>query len=149
MKATAALTFSTFSLACLLAGSQSFAASEKVYKWTDDKGQTHFGQRPPVNTKTEIIKPQTGHSEPVNYPVPSKDPVEQKNPHSTENKAAGKTKPLADKERCEAARKNAETLKTHVQIRIKGEDGQFRFLNPEEQKQQLAEATKAIEESCD
>lgn len=140
MKVTATL---TLSLACLFAWSLASAAPEKVYKWTDAKGQTHYGQRPPAGTQTETIKPQTGHSDPVNYAAtPNEKDKEAK-------KTDAKDAPPKDKERCENARKNSETLKTYARIRIKGDDGEYRYLTPDEQKQKLDEATKAIEESCE
>jgi len=131
----------TLSFACLLASSSTFAAAEKVYKWTDAKGQTHYSQHPPLDTQTEVIKTQTGHSDPVNYDTGAAAKAEKKE----ETKGA----PAKDKERCEVARKNADTLKTYARIRVKGDDGEYRFITPDEQKQKLNEANKAIEESCD
>lgn len=119
------------------------AAPSKVYKWTDSKGQTHYSQHPPANTQTEVIKPQTGHSDPVNYST-SEPKSDKEKSESSPAAAAPK-----DKERCETARKNVETLKTYARIRIKGEDGEFRYITPDERAQKLAEANKAIEESCE
>jgi len=134
----------TFSLTCLLVCSSAIAA-EKVYKWTDAKGQTHYSQRPPLNTETEVIKTQTGHSDPVNYGAAT----EQAPKEEADKKAAGKDNPPKDKERCEIARKNADTLKTYARIRIKGDDGEYRYLTPDEQKQKMDEANKAMSESCE
>jgi hypothetical protein len=66
-----------------------------------------------------------------------------------EKKVEDKKSALKDPERCESARKNSETLKTYARIRIKGDDGEYRYLTPDEQKQKLDEANKAIEESCE
>ena len=140
MKALAML---TIGFTCLLAVNASLAASEKVYKWTDSKGNTHYAQRPPANTETEVIKPQTGHSAPVTYATPAGEkPAEVK-------KTEDDKKALKDPVRCESARKNFETLKTYARIRMKGDDGEYRYLSPDEQKQKLDEASKAIEESCE
>ncbi len=128
------------SFVSLLAYSSAFAAAEKVYKWTDAKGQTHYSQRPPLNTETEVIKPQTGHSDPVNYTTAAPKP---------EKKEETKQEPAKDKERCEVARKNADTLKTYARIRVKDDNGEYRYITPDEQKQKLGEANKAIEESCE
>lgn len=133
----------TLTFVCILAANQTFAAAAKVYKWTDAKGQTHYSQHPPLNTETEVIKTQTGHSDPVNYETVSAPK------NNAEKKAESKNAPPKDKERCDAARKNADTLNTYVHIRIKGDDGEYRFLTPDEQKQKLDEANKAIEESCE
>lgn len=137
-------TILTIGFICSLASSPSFAAAEKVYKWTDAKGQTHYDQRPPINTPTEVIKTQTGHSDPVSYT--SQTEANSKDEKKTDVK---KEAPPKDKEQCEGARKNAETLKTYTRIRIKGDDGEYRFLTPDEQKQKLDEANKAIEDNCE
>ncbi|MCK5003360.1 MAG: DUF4124 domain-containing protein [Gammaproteobacteria bacterium] len=34
----------------------SYEASSEIYKWVDDKGNTHFTDNPPKNTKTEEVK---------------------------------------------------------------------------------------------
>lgn len=140
MKVTATL---SLSLACLFAWSLATAAPEKVYKWIDEKGRVHYDQRPPAGTQTEVIKPQTGHSDPVNYAAAPSDK------DKDVKKADATGAPPKDKERCENARKNSETLKTYARIRIKGDDGEYRYLTPDEQKQKLDEATKAIQESCE
>ena len=126
----------------LLAANHAFAAPGKVYKWTDEKGRTHFSERPPLGTQTEVVKPQIGHSEPVNYGAAAPEKAKE------EKKAEADKEALKDPERCDAARKNLDTLKTYTRIKIKGEDGEYRFLTPDEQTQKTNEAAKAIEESC-
>jgi len=129
---------------CLLFCTQSIAAG-KVYKWTDEKDQVHYGQQPPTNTPKEVIKikTETAHSD----PSPSQLAPESK-PAAAEPVAEKKDDPLKDPARCEAARKNVETLKTYSHIRIKGDDGQYRYLTPDEQKQKLDEASLAVTQSC-
>jgi glutaredoxin len=34
----------------------SYEASSEIYKWVDDKGNTHFTDNPPKNTRTEEVK---------------------------------------------------------------------------------------------
>lgn len=135
------------SIAGLLASSHAFTASEKVYKWTDEKGLTHYSERPPLGTQTEIVKPEIGRSEPVNYGVPSDEKA--KEGTKLEKKVDDEKSALKDPARCDSARKNLDTLKTYARIKIKGDDGEYRFLTPDEQKQKADEATKVIEESCE
>ena len=128
---------------CLLFCTQGLAAG-KVYKWTDKKGVLHYEQQPPTNTaaEVEVIKPQTAHSDPSPSQIaPAAQPA-------TEAAPGKKVDPLLDPERCENARKNVETLKTYSHIRIKGDDGQYRYLTPDEQKQKLDEANLAVKQSC-
>ena len=138
-----------FVLALCMAGltlaSQSFAA--KVYKWVDADGVTHFSEHPPKNTQTEVIKPKTGHSEPVNY--------ESAAPAGDDGAAAGQqqadeamAQALKDPTRCAAARKNMETLRNFGRVKVKGEDGSFHFLTSEEQQERIQSTQQAIDESC-
>jgi hypothetical protein len=48
-------------LITLCSCSMAFAA--KIYKWTDEKGVTHFSEHPPLNTKTMLVKPQIAMGE--------------------------------------------------------------------------------------
>lgn len=148
MKNTSAIL--TLSLSCslvFLASSHAFSAPDKVYRWTDEKGVVNYSERPPLGTQTEIVKPDISHSEPVSYEIPSDDKA---NEGKKEEKKAGREKSsLKDPERCDAARKNLDTLKTYARIKVKGDDGEYRFLTPEEQQQKTNEASKAIEESCE
>lgn len=129
---------------CLLACSQAFAAG-KVYKWVDKDGVTHYGATPPLNTQTEVIKPNTGHSDPVNYATPTPSP----NANSTNNNANDEKAAFKDKEQCELARKNQQSLKTYSRIKVKGDNGEYRFLTPDEQKQKLEETDKVVEKACE
>jgi hypothetical protein len=134
-----------FSLSCLILSNTALA--DKLYKWVDDQGVTHYSEHPPLNTANEVIKPKTGHSDPVTYTPPAPAPVsaaEAKKAAEAEARAARK-----DPKRCAEARKNLETLKTFARIKIMGADGQYRYLTPDEQKQKLTESSKVVEESCD
>jgi hypothetical protein len=135
MKSTIRFMFGIcFVLAC------SHATADKLYKWTDDKGVTHYSQHPAANVKNEVIKPKTGHSDPVTYTVPTST--------ANANSSVDAKASLKDPERCANARKNLETLKTFARIKVKETNGEFRYLTPDEQKQKISEANKAIEESC-
>lgn len=127
----------------MLVTSQLFAAPAKVYKWTDAKGQTHYSQHPPMNTQTEIIKPQTGHSDPVEYKTATD--TASKPDVKVENKPGI----MKDKERCDGARKVADALKTHARVRVPDDNGSFRYLTPDEHQQKANEANEAIKESCE
>lgn len=116
------------------------AMADKLYKWTDAKGVTHYSQHPAANVKNEVIIPKTGHSDPVTHSVPT-------STINTNSSAAAKAS-LKDPERCANARKNLDTLKTFARIKVKEDNGEFRYLTPDEQKQKIGEANKAIEESC-
>lgn len=144
MKNTSTTLALSLSFALLfLASSYAFSVPGKVYKWTDEKGLVHYSERPPLGIQTEIVKPETGHSEPVNYGSAASEKAKEEKKANTEKSSR------KDPERCDVARKNLDTLKTYARIKIKGDDGEYRFLTPDEQQQKTNEATKAIEESCE
>ena len=137
------------SVAGLFACGSALAAAETVYKWTDNRGQVHYSERPPQGAQAEAIKPETGHSEPVTYTTATDEKASEEKKDKEGKKVGSEKSALKDPERCDSARKNLDTLKTYARIKIKGDDGEYRFLTPDEQTQKTAEATKAIEESCD
>src|SRR5690554_7395941 len=49
-------------LAAIMAAAPGFAAGASVYKWTDDSGVTHFGDRQPNGASAEIVNVRTGKS---------------------------------------------------------------------------------------
>lgn len=130
---------------CLLACTHAFAAG-KVYKWVDKDGVTHYGATPPLNTQTEVIKPNTGHSDPVTYATPT---PATSGTSATETAANNEKASFKDKDRCEQARKNQQALKNYQSIKVKGDDGGFRLLTPEEKKQKLEETDKIVEQACE
>ncbi|HTF84513.1 MAG TPA: DUF4124 domain-containing protein [Cellvibrio sp.] len=130
----------------LTLASHVFAA--KVYKWVDENGVTHFSEHPPKNTQTEVIKPKTGHSEPVNYE--SAAPTNNADAAATAQQQAEEdvARALKDPTRCAVARKNMETLQNFGRVKVKGEDGSFHYLTPEEQQERIRSTQQAIDESC-
>ncbi len=119
----------------------------QIYTWVDDNGVTHFSERPPKNVKASIIRPKTGHSEPVNYDNPA---TTEASPAPTAQARANPAPQAAnrDPERCEQARKNLETLQNFGRIRIRADDGSFHYLTEEEREQRLQETQTVINQEC-
>lgn len=134
--------FSVFAASTLLMiAATAPVSADNYYKWVDEQGITHYGERPPKNTTSSKGKTQTGHSEPSTYTSVKKE-VE---------KVAEKETPkqdLKDPERCAAAKNNLETIRTSARIKVKGDDGQFRYLNQAEIQERKQKAQKAVQESC-
>jgi hypothetical protein len=127
-----------FCLIGMLIGSPAMAT--KVYKWVDEDGVVNFSEHPPKNTATTLIKPKTGHSEPVTYATPG-----QAAPQAEVDTGQQSRK---DPERCEISRKNLEVLRSFGRVRVPNEDGSFHYLTEQEQQERLQTTQKAIEESC-
>jgi hypothetical protein len=137
----------TLCLASLTLSGHLLAA--KVYKWVDEDGTTHLSEHPPKNTQTTVIKPKTGHSEPVNYDSTGVATDKTATDAAAEQQAKDDlAQALKDPTRCEAARKNMETLRNFGRVKVKGDDGSYHFLTPEEQQERLRTTQQAIDESC-
>jgi hypothetical protein len=129
--------------AITLSASNASAAKDNVFTWTDEKGVTHYGERPPKDSQARQIKTRTGHSEPTPEPTPS---ASAGTTTPTDNAAAESFK---DPERCTAAQKNLEILNTVARIKLAGEDGVQRVLSEDEKAAQRAAMEAIIEQACE
>ncbi len=116
------------------------ASAEDYYKWIDDKGVTHYSEKAPKNTATVKGSTQTGHSAPITY-----------NAVKTEKGLQGsadKSQESKDPARCETAKSNLESIRKSSRIKVKGENGEFRYLSQDEIAKRKKEATKAVKNNC-
>lgn len=125
---------------CLLISLSQGAFAAKVYTWTDENGVTHYGEHPPKGVNAKKINARTGHSEPT--PTPE-------TPEAAPETAQPAAPNFKDPERCEAARKNLDTLTSNARIKIPDENGNMRYLTDDEREGKVTETEKIIEESCD
>jgi len=116
-------------------------AAEEVYKWVDDKGVTHYQAHPPKNQAAKSIQTKTGHSAPVKYNTQTDKTVVQK---GTEPEPASKKDP----ELCSKAQANLSTLQQYSRVRTTDENGELRYLAPEEIEQRKQNATRIVGEAC-
>lgn len=139
MKITTSL---ILSIACTL-----FAAplshANNAYKWTDEKGQVHYGERAPSNVKKEVIKTQRRTDATKETGAAAPKPTEQ---IKTESAAPSLPK---DSDLCANARKNIEVLKTSDKIRVKDDNGESRYLTAEEVQQKIELAKKIAQHNCE
>jgi hypothetical protein len=116
----------------------------QIYKWVDEDGVTHFSERPPKNTPAALIKPKTGHSEPVFYGDASSASSEA-DPEVPDGMV---TESDYHQERCEVARQNLETLKNFGRVKVRRDDGEIHYLSEEEQQERVATNQQMADESC-
>lgn len=117
--------------------------AEEVYKWVDANGLTHYQAHPPKNRKTEFIKTKTGHSAPVKYNTNTDQALAQKDAKPAPVVASKK-----DPELCSKAQANLKTFQQNSRVRVAGENGELRFLAPEEIEQRKQNATRIAGEAC-
>lgn len=118
--------------------------SAQIYKWVDEDGITHFSERPPKNTPAALIKPKTGHSEPVFYGGASS-PAREPEPEIPEGMV---TEAEYHQERCEVARQNLQALKNFGRVKVRRDDGEIHYLSEQEQQERVATNQQMADESC-
>ncbi|HET9048010.1 MAG TPA: DUF4124 domain-containing protein [Chiayiivirga sp.] len=117
------------------------AHATDVYRWTDDKGVTHFADAPPQGVKFERVDVRTGA-------------VSQASEEKAADAEAAKAKAEADAataaakaERCRIAESNLTNLRAGVAM-MADASGQARYLTEDEQKAQIANNEQLVKDNC-
>ncbi|MGI1678791.1 MAG: DUF4124 domain-containing protein [Cellvibrionaceae bacterium] len=143
------LLISAITLSCI--ASTPAIAAKNYYKWTDANGVTHYSAQRPNGTEAETVVIKGGRTttsssqgnQPAPKPTGNTDATE---PTTVAEKE--KTQDLKDPTRCKAAKENVETIKNHARIRVKDDNGEYRYLDEQEKTKRLNNAQQAIKESC-
>ncbi|MCP5162681.1 MAG: DUF4124 domain-containing protein [Hahellaceae bacterium] len=117
--------------------------AERIYKWVDQDGSIHYGDKRPVDATSEemTVRAQKGTPD-----VPKK--TEDTQTKSASEKTALNPEAKAELQKyCDQAKANLQTLETRSRIRVP-EGETFRFLTPEEITAKKDEIAKAIEKNC-
>lgn len=144
----------TLMLTLLMTVAPGMAMSASVYKWTDEDGITHFGDRQPVGASSETVNVRSGTSSgtAANRPSPQKRLSELQ--EQQQKKADGEKETAVEAARrkqraanCESARSNLKIIESNARIRIE-ENGEMRYLSPEEIAEQKEKLEETATENC-
>ncbi|MFT7366745.1 MAG: hypothetical protein ACI9OW_001650 [Marinobacter psychrophilus] len=147
------MTIQLKTMALLLAMVPAMANATVVYKWTDADGITHFGDRQPTGTQAEQISVRSGQSNLVNSNSSAQQQLneleQRQRAASEESRAvdAAATRQAQRKTNCDAAQQNLEIISNNSRIRIT-ENGEQRFLTPDEVSQQKQTYEDIVEKNC-
>lgn len=132
------------------------AQAGDVYKWVDEDGVTHYGERAPSDTNYSTVKT---YGEVPGGGAEAKQRLEEQRAakSSAEAKEAeyAQQKKIADEqarvraENCKGAKSNLKTIQENARVRILGDDGEFRYLTEEERQKQIENAKEVIADNCD
>ena len=141
-------------LTLLLAGTPGVAMGASVYKWTDEDGVTHFGDRQPSGTQSEKVNVRSGSASPstTNRPSPTErvNALEEQEQEAEEERREAAADEARQKQRaanCETAQTNLRVMANNARIRIE-EDGELRYLTPEEIAEKREKYEEIIERDC-
>jgi len=141
-------------LTLLMALVPGIAHSGSVYKWTDENGVTHFGDRQPTGSKAEQISVRTGQgsTNASNRTSPQEQvqalAQEAEKRELTERERAEMEAIRKQREaNCATARSNLKIIDSNARIQVE-ENGERRYLSPEEIAEQRMKLEKIAEENC-
>ena len=122
----------------------------KVYKWTDESGIIHYGDKHPDGTQTETLRVESRTSSARTSPQDQlkalKEQQEKESMAENELKKESQAKEQTQA-RCEQARSNLVTIENNSRIRIE-ENGELRYMTPEEITAKKDEMSKIVKEAC-
>ena len=141
-------------LLCAIVVVAAVAAHAQVFKWVDEKGRTHYGEKPPEGTKaTEVAKP-----------VPPSDPGRASTPDNWKARELESRREKVDREkaerdheakagparerRCRNARVALDRLENVQRLYRYDDRGNRVYYTDEEREPEKAQARRDIQEHC-
>jgi len=106
-------------------------ASERVYKWVDESGTVHFGQKPPTSQDAEALDVKSGYTE-----------------EAKKTDAEVSEEMAARMKYCDLAKTNLEALSSDGEVQRKDEYGNVTTMTPEEIAIEKVKAEDAVKEYC-
>lgn len=139
-------------LAALLAAS---AAHAQVYRWVDEQGKVHYGERPPSGAKANPVQDKL--AAPPGAPAPKAAPdasqqerdfqrrrMEREQQEASEQKAAEKAKQQCERERTRLAQlRNVRRIQSGVD-----EKGNLSYMSDAERADAIASQEGAVARAC-
>lgn len=146
----------TITLLGLAAASAS--AADRLYRWVDDNGNQVNSDRPPsaemdyevISTESSMVRTLGDESDsPSQVEGDNEKPYEGETERVTEARDSDSdSDSKKNPENCEIARNNLIQLNSSARIRLRGDDGEIRYLSVEEKDIQRENATRAIAVYC-
>ena len=135
-------------------GAAALSVSAEIYKWTDENGQIHYSDKKPSAQKdAQQIKVNTGRGTSAQTENKSSSGAQPNTPEKEQElqqKAEALSKSQgqkASKEKCDAVRENLAKMTEGARLRI-NDNGQMRFLSPEEIAEKRKSSQAFIDENC-
>lgn len=130
------------------------ATAQSVYKWTDENGVTHFGDRQPVGSQAESVSIRTGKRSASNgnsmSPQEKVEQIDQRQAEGQERAEMSAADEARQKQRtanCETARSNLALIASGSRIKVQ-ENGGERYLTPEEIQEKKTQFQEIADLNC-
>jgi hypothetical protein len=113
----------------------------QYYKWVDDKGVTHFSEKPVVGTEAQKMGTSSKTAQATDEPEA---------PAATETPTAegGATPQVSNDENCKIAQDRMKALQSGQRIRLVGPDGKFSYLDQNQIKEEMQKTQDVLKANC-
>ena len=132
----------------ILAVSTSLNAGS-IQKWTDENGNVHYGDAPPVKTRSEDVRVLSAPSNPGKA-LPRLNSSDDSGQAANDNAAANKQE-VSDTQAsniCASARADLDILNNSIRIKLQQPDGEVRYLNESEIAARRADTQAEVNRFC-
>ena len=131
------------------------SASAEIYKWVDDEGKVHYGEKPPGTITEDSIKTikykdnvdTRSANEALKKKSKSLNKLSKKRKGKREDAAAKKEELAKNKVLCEQAKKNLANYQ-FPKVSIKEDDGSVRALGEEERQLGIKKSEEIVKQGC-
>ncbi|TGN38437.1 DUF4124 domain-containing protein [Marinobacter confluentis] len=131
------------------------ASAQSVYKWTDENGIVHFGDRAPSGTESESVSIRTGKragsgDSDSASPQQRVQQMDEQAAQSAEREQLSAAEEARQKQRaanCQTARSNLSLIRSGSRIRVE-ENGEERYLTEEEKAEKREQFEEIAELNC-
>lgn len=143
----------TVLLSIMLIVAPALTSAASVYKWTDENGVTHFGDRQPTGTKSESVDIRTGSSSSggqqrsAQEQVQAIDDAREEQSERANLSAVEEARQKQRKANCETAQSNLNVIDSNARIRVE-DNGEQRYLAPEEIEEQRQKYQQIADDNC-
>ena len=122
-----------------------------VYKWTDEKGVTHYTQYKPLKYKSELVDappPPASDAKDLNEPYASEIEKRAQQRKQQAASSASSSKDDFNVQQCNTAKKNLNALRAQGRVSFINSSGEKIYMDDSEKQSRIQEAQKQMEFYC-
>ncbi len=129
-------------------------AMAQVYKWVDDKGVTHYGERPPQGKKAEKVEQRLANPEPAPGAAAQPNWKEQdlefrkRRIETEQTEAKDKQRETSQRQTCNQARDQLAQMKSARRLYRLDEKGERVFQSDDERNAAIARFERLVSDRC-
>jgi len=137
-------------LICLILVVSTSLHAGAIHKWVDENGNVHYGDAPPVTTKTESVSVQSAPSNPGKA-LPRLSTEQAGGAGGASGDGSADPENVSDEQAqsfCESARNDLNIINTSSNIQLKQADGSTRNLSADEVERRRVSSQAQIDRYC-